>query len=82
MIKIEQGVPVPPTAYARKGTSKYPLQTMMPGDSFFIPTDNVVRTQRAVCSAAARQGVKVTMRRREEEVDGVLVTGVRVWRKE
>lgn len=76
--EVQDGVPIPRAGSSRKYTSKYPLRTMAPGESFFIPVEgeNFVRVQRTVASAASRQGVKIVTRR-VKEGDAV---GIRVWR--
>lgn len=78
MFEVKSGVPIPPVMTVRQYTSKYPLRTMSPGDSFFVAAGDkdIAKVQRAIASAAARQQVKVSTRKVVEEG----IAGIRVWR--
>lgn len=70
-IKIEKGVPMPPSS---SGNLKYPFRSMAVGDSFFVAGKSV-GTMAANASPAARRiggGTKFTCRAENG--------GVRVWR--
>jgi len=71
--KIESGVPIP--SNARIGRTKYPLDRLQVGNSFFVPLNDLKRAKnlRATFSSRAKKkGISV--------VSIADDTGVRVWR--
>ena len=71
--KIESGVPIP--TGARTGRTKYPLDRLQVGNSFFVPMTDLkkARNLRATFSVKAKKkGISV--------VSIADDTGVRVWR--
>ena len=71
--KIESGVPIPSTV--RIGRTKYPLDRLQVGNSFFVPLNDLKRAKnlRATFSSRAKKkGISV--------VSIADDTGVRVWR--
>ena len=71
--KIESGVPIPNEA--RSGRTKYPLDRLQVGNSFFVPTTALKKAQnlRATFSVRAKKkGIKIVSIADE--------TGIRVWR--
>lgn len=54
----------------------FPFVGMLPGDSFFVPTNNTEYMTYKVKNAAKRFGMEVIIRARVEDA----VLGVRVWR--
>jgi hypothetical protein len=71
--KIESGVPIP--ADARASRTKYPLDRLAVGNSFFVPLNDLKRAKnlRATFSTRAKKkGISI--------VSIADDTGVRVWR--
>lgn len=71
--KIESGVPIPSTA--RGGRTKYPLDRLQVGNSFFVPMSDINKAKnlRSTFSARAKKkGISIVSIADE--------TGVRVWR--
>jgi len=70
MVKIEDGIPVPPSG--RGGRSKYPWLTLEVGQSFVI-TESTIASSRTMATQAARNtGRKFKV----AQIKG----GARVWR--
>ena len=71
--KIESGVPIPNTA--RSGRTKYPLDRLQVGNSFFVPMNDLKRAKnlRSTFSVRAKKkGISIVSIADE--------TGIRVWR--
>jgi len=71
--KIESGVPIP--ADARSGRTKYPIDRLQVGNSFFVPTSTLQKAKNLRASFATRakkKSIKIVSIADE--------TGVRVWR--
>jgi hypothetical protein len=83
---IENNVPVPPLDYShlKPRESKYPFDTMKPGDSIFIPGN--AKAQLAAVNAAyswkgRNPGSDVTTRTKQTAtINGKVVEGCRIWR--
>ena len=71
--KIESGVPIP--ADAKTGRTKYPLDRLQVGNSFFVPINDLKRAKNLRATFATRakkKSIKIVSIADE--------TGVRVWR--
>jgi hypothetical protein len=71
-MNIERDIPVPTDRHRKK----WEFDTMTEGDSTFLPGQKI----NAISTAARYYRAKVfTCRQRIENVDGVMVAGIRVW---
>lgn len=72
---IDKSIPIPADASKPGSRSKYPLDKMEPGDSFFVPFESEKQVKHIKSSMAARAkklGYKI--------VSAADDTGVRIWR--
>jgi hypothetical protein len=70
---IEKGVPIPTNV--KSARTKYPLELLNPGDSFFIPAENGKQVKNLRSSMAVRaKKLGFTIATLADD------TGVRVWR--
>lgn len=71
-MNIERDIPVPTDRHRKK----WEFDTMIEGDSTFIPGETI----NAISTAARYYRAKVfTCRQRTENIDGLMVKGIRVW---
>lgn len=76
MFIVDKDIPLP--AKVRRTNSKYPFDTMEPGDSFFVAAKKATSIQRTAAHAGKRLGMKF----RSVEVSEGGVDGTRCWRVE
>lgn len=75
---ITNGIPLPGGTGRQTGNSIYePLAWLSTGDSFVLPKKLAV-VQTGCYAFRKRRGLKISLRFREETVDGV--TSTRIWR--
>lgn len=72
--RIDKDVPIPAS---RIVIGRYPLDALEIGDSFFAPG---VKAQSLSAAANRREGKNFTVRTVQEQVDGIVVKGARIWR--
>lgn len=79
--KIEKNVPLPETAQSTKGSLKYPLDSMSPGDSMFVAGDRALSRLNSYIFQAKQRGViaNTTVWTIRKTTEGQTL-GARVWR--
>lgn len=77
-LTIQKDIQIPTPAYGRKPF--YPVKTMEPGDSFFVPAneEKIETVRSTINSNARRNGVRIAIRKVTENNK----LGLRVWRVE
>ena len=82
MYTIEKNIPVP--ARARRSGSKYPLDSMQPTDSFFVPDEEGVSTEKLLARVEGAVGMhRMRLKKNGQPSPSFAVRavdgGVRVW---
>jgi hypothetical protein len=80
-ITIETNVPLPTDNYRRGSTgNKYPIASMNPGDSFFVPYNSGDAKKRNSLASSLRQSARRFTDKGQQYATRRFEDGVRLWR--